>query len=1008
MNGWFEGQHRSARRCVGLGLSLTLLLPSLALAQYNMSIMFGGYAGRTGPLTNFPALVIFSNNVGGSGFSFSNTPFLSPNGYDLRFQDATGSNLNYEIETWNTNRASFVWVQVPTLSPDGSSYIMATWGDVAASSQLPCTTNGSTWDAPFHGVWHMAQTNALDSTTNGNNGVAATNLNATGLVDGCQQFNGNAQINCGHGASLNVTTNLSVSAWIKSNENDLWGVFVGKGSDSDYELEFPGSTTQVRMRINNITQGGAAPQGAITPNVWTYVAGTYNGQTAILYLNGVLAASNALTTTWAPSSKDLILGHRADKATYYYNGLLDEVRVDSVPRSADWVWAAHRTVASNAVFASYSPAVASGAPLVSVTTPFAVTPTTASLIGTLFSTGTSATHVFALWGPSDGSGTWNGWANTNDLGFLSAGPLNVLVSNLTQTTRYYCTFVATNNSGVTFAAPSVSFVTQGGAVIDTVGGASNVTAWAATLNGTLTVTNAPNTHVFALLGPTNAGASWAGWTLTNDVRYPSVGPLAVPVTGLAATSTWYYTFVATNAMGATWAPAPATFTTLVAAVIDNGGGAGNVTATSATLNGTLKGANAPQTHVFLLWGQTNAGATWNGWANVTDLGPSSPAPLATFVSGLSAASGYYYEYVASNAAGTVWASPAMPFNTRLDAVSSFRYRMPITFPGYAKSETLTNFPVLVVLSPGPGGSFDYSQCASTNGWDVRFASSADPTHTLNHDIERWTLGGSSHLWVQVPQLTSNTWIWAYWGNSSLTSTPPAFSATWMPDSLATWHLSDTAAPFRDASAYRNVCGGSAPPTFVTNGWIAGAQQFSGAQYLTNQTGAINLGSHFTVSTWVNATSGNVSRTILSTRHIGADSGISFYVNAWGTGDGTLVFEGANATTSVTTNRVPAGEWHHVAAVVNAAGSTASLYVDGVNCRNNGPIGAVDSNRTVFIGSFNDGQARHVGLLDELRIDSLERSSNWIWATWFNAASNQTFTAFGPVTARLPGSILVIQ
>jgi hypothetical protein len=44
----------------------------------------------------------------------------------------------------------------------------------------------------------------------------------------------------------------------------------------------------------------------------------------------------------------------------------------------------------------------------------------------------------------------------------------------------------------------------------------------------------------------------------------------------------------------------------------------------------------------------------------------------------------------------------------------------IAFPGYIGSETLTDFPVLVKISPALN-DFDYSACKVANGGDLRFA-----------------------------------------------------------------------------------------------------------------------------------------------------------------------------------------------------------------------------------------------------------------------------------------------
>ena len=96
-----------------------------------MKVTFSGYTNRTAALSNFPVLVVISNNVGNCAFDFAQTPFVSPSGYDLRFKDAANNALNYEIESWDVNSACYVWVKVPTIPVDGSGFITAQWGDLS-------------------------------------------------------------------------------------------------------------------------------------------------------------------------------------------------------------------------------------------------------------------------------------------------------------------------------------------------------------------------------------------------------------------------------------------------------------------------------------------------------------------------------------------------------------------------------------------------------------------------------------------------------------------------------------------------------------------------------------------------------------------------------------------------------------------------------------------------------------------------------------------------------------
>ena len=76
-----------------------------------------GYAGST-TLANFPVLVRLAANSP-SGFDYADVA----NG-DIRFADANGNSLPFEIEKWDSSGESHVWVSVPSLSGQATTITM--------------------------------------------------------------------------------------------------------------------------------------------------------------------------------------------------------------------------------------------------------------------------------------------------------------------------------------------------------------------------------------------------------------------------------------------------------------------------------------------------------------------------------------------------------------------------------------------------------------------------------------------------------------------------------------------------------------------------------------------------------------------------------------------------------------------------------------------------------------------------------------------------------------------
>lgn len=331
-----------------------------------MKITFTGY-NRGETLNNFPVLVSLSTNL--SGFSYHG--FASPAGGDLRFTDAGGVvEVPHEIDEWNTNGVSYVWVSVPQLAGPADS-VWAYWGNPLATNPPVTSTNGAVWTPNFEVVYHLKESGFpyADSTRQhpALTGVApASTLGQVG--HGCA-FNGTSQfLDCG---AVDLGNAFTLSAWVNvspsstTNIQTVWanqpGGY-GKPGFAMFVNSFNTANHDFRFASGDGVSGQEVGTGAGTVSVgqWHLLTAAVDRSAATVqfFVDGSRLGSGAVVSDF-PAGEDLNLG-RFTNADFYMTGIMDEARIQAGVCSSNWVWASYNTVAANSSLANYaSPAQAS-------------------------------------------------------------------------------------------------------------------------------------------------------------------------------------------------------------------------------------------------------------------------------------------------------------------------------------------------------------------------------------------------------------------------------------------------------------------------------------------------------------------------------------------------------------------------------------------------------------------------------------------------------------------------
>ena len=353
-------------------------LPGPTSTTFDKGALFtvAGYTGAS-TLSGFPVLVRIAENSP-SGFSYDDLHSKST-GADIAFVGMDGTGLPFEIDTWNTNGTSLVWVRLPSMT-NGTEFVMC-WGG-ATSGKIVCD------ESPFSGyvgVWHMSEASGTVADSSGHSldavptggGAATLSVAVSGPVGNGRQCSNSTSTRSYLKApsynSQSVGDTFAISGWfnVSSSQSAQDARLVSRKenweNNNGWELIWKKDTT---IAARGASKDNIASDKRSFGGGWKHLFVVYNGRTATLYENGVQMVS--ATGGAAATDNNVALGigdypENANQAPLV--GSVDECRLlDAVP-GADWAKAEYDSM-DNAAFLTASaaqPYGASAEPQVGVT-----------------------------------------------------------------------------------------------------------------------------------------------------------------------------------------------------------------------------------------------------------------------------------------------------------------------------------------------------------------------------------------------------------------------------------------------------------------------------------------------------------------------------------------------------------------------------------------------------------------------------------------------------------------
>lgn len=314
--------------------------------------------------TNFPLLVSLTSDTALATSALDS-------GNDILFTASDGTTkLDHEIETFNGTTGQLIsWVRIPTLSGTAPTTLYMYYGNAAASSQQNPT---GVWDSTYHAVWHLNENPAgtapqiQDSTSNNRDGTSQGSMTLSDLVTariltGLDFDGSNDAISVPAGAGFNNVNTGTISLRVRWNGSQPAGFSGSYGAVSGREqggvfgnniIGLTGSnpaTAQLMWRFRNA--GSNEIVSTISPGdgTWRYITVSFAPGAHRLYIDGNLDGSSS-TTDSTHDNISIPFTFGAWLGVTYSNSFLDEVRLSSTNRSAEWVRTEYNNMTSTSFF----------------------------------------------------------------------------------------------------------------------------------------------------------------------------------------------------------------------------------------------------------------------------------------------------------------------------------------------------------------------------------------------------------------------------------------------------------------------------------------------------------------------------------------------------------------------------------------------------------------------------------------------------------------------------------
>jgi len=316
-------------------------------------------------ITHYPIPVLLGTSVGTGNDDVSDIfGEIGDNSLKIAFTKDDGTTQLYaEISHWNdTTESGVVWVSKSdwTIASGTDTEIYIYFDNTKADNTTYVGEPGDTvsqnvWNSDYLGVWHLGEQGdetpgeIKDSTLNNNDGEVYGQNSVPTRVDAKigkgQDFDPADHQLIQKMSTPADTSSISISAWVKHDTlPDSIQRYINVFAEAAVIRHNKNAILQFYIKTDDTIRSVAVP-AALTVGDWYHVVGTWDGTTQKLYKNGVQIASAVPGGTLDSPTGETRISAWGEPM----DGLIDEMRISNVARSAAWVKADFHSQNDNVV-----------------------------------------------------------------------------------------------------------------------------------------------------------------------------------------------------------------------------------------------------------------------------------------------------------------------------------------------------------------------------------------------------------------------------------------------------------------------------------------------------------------------------------------------------------------------------------------------------------------------------------------------------------------------------------